>query len=390
MLILLILTAGFTWWFVEQPDQHRTLLSAPIVALLLVLNLLPALALLVLVGQRIARYRAARSLVGGDGRLHVRLVAIFSVIASVPVLLVVIFASLLFQYGVGFWFSSDARSMLENASNLARGYYQDNMRDVRDETTTMASDLRDYLTESKISSQAFVEGYFYQVATRKLNRSAIIEIGRDGVARTAAAVDPDKRTAADVITPEIVKRLAEGEPAVVEPKRDQIQAVVQLYPGSHTYLYAARNSDAAAFKQMKLAQTVLGNYEDFTAQSRQLQLTFNIALFLGALMLVGFAVWNRLARRRSPAYGRSASWSMRRVASRRAICPLGDRSAHARRDRHHGQRLQSHDPTARGTDRRARFGEQPARQSPCSSSKRCCRASAPAYCRSTRTASSSS
>jgi two-component system nitrogen regulation sensor histidine kinase NtrY len=291
VLILLILTAGLTWWFVEQPDQHRTLLSAPIVALLLVLNLLPALALLVLVGQRIARYRAARSLVGGDGRLHVRLVAIFSVIASVPVLLVVIFASLLFQYGVGFWFSSDARGMLENASNLARGYYQDNMRDVRDETTTMASDLRDYLTESKISSQAFVEGYFYQVATRKLNRSAIIEIGKDGVARTAAAVDPDKRTAADVITPEIVKRLSEGEPAVVEPKRDQIQAVVQLYPGSHTYLYAARNSDAAAFKQMQLAQTVLANYEDFTAQSRQLQLTFNIALFLGALMLVGFAVW---------------------------------------------------------------------------------------------------
>lgn len=291
VLLLLVLTAGLTWWFVEQPNQHQTLLSAPIVALLLVLNLLPALALLVLVGQRIARYRAARSLVGGDGRLHVRLVAIFSVIASVPVLLVVIFASLLFQYGVGFWFSSDARSMLENASDLARGYYQDNLREVGDETTTMASDLRDYLTESKITSQAFAEGYVYQVATRKLNRSAIIEIGKDGVARTAAAVDPDNRTAADVITPEIIKRLEAGEPSVVEPKPDQIQAVVQFYPNSRTYLYVARNSKASAFRQMTLAQQVLANYEDFTSQSRQLQLTFNIALFLGALMLVGIAVW---------------------------------------------------------------------------------------------------
>jgi len=291
VLLVLVLTAGLTWWFVELPNQHQTLLSAPIVALLLVLNLLPALALLVLVGQRIARYRAARSLVGGDGRLHVRLVAIFSVIASVPVLLVVIFASLLFQYGVGFWFSSDARSMLENASDLARGYYQDNLREVGDETITMASDLRDYLTESKITSQAFAEGYVYQVATRKLNRSAIIEIGKDGVARTAAAVDPDNRTAADVITPEIIKRLEAGEPSVVEPKPDQIQAIVQFYPHSRTYLYVARNSKASAFRQMTTAQQVLANYEDFTSQSRRLQLTFNIALFLGALMLVGVAVW---------------------------------------------------------------------------------------------------
>ncbi|MBO9579377.1 MAG: HAMP domain-containing protein [Sphingobium sp.] len=291
MLLVLALTAGLTWWFVEHPNQHQTLLSAPIVALLLVLNLLPALALLVLVGQRIARYRAARSLVGGDGRLHVRLVAIFSVIASVPVLLVVIFASLLFQYGVGFWFSSDARSMLENASDLARGYYQDNLREVGDETITMASDLRDYLTESKITSQAFAEGYVYQVATRKLNRSAIIEIGKDGVARTAAAVDPDNRTAADVITPDIIERLDAGEASVVEPKRDQIQAIVQFYPRSRTYLYVARNSKASAFRQMTTAQQVLANYEDFTSQSRRLQLTFNIALFLGALMLVGFAVW---------------------------------------------------------------------------------------------------
>src|SRR5690606_39070438 len=127
VLLIFLLTAGFSYWFIDRPpEQGHTLLSAPIVALLLVVNLLPALTLLVLVGQRIARHRAAQSLVGGDGRLHVRLVAIFSVIASVPVLLVVIFASLLFQYGVQFWFSQDMRAMLDNASNMARGYYQDN------------------------------------------------------------------------------------------------------------------------------------------------------------------------------------------------------------------------------------------------------------------------
>jgi two-component system nitrogen regulation sensor histidine kinase NtrY len=291
VLLILLCTAGFTYWLIDGPSEQSTLMSAPLVALLLVANLLPALALLVLVGQRIARRRASRSLVGGDGRLHVRLVAIFSVTASVPVLLVVIFASLLFQYGVQFWFSADARSMLENASSLARGYYQDNMRDVRDEAATMASDLRDYLSESPITSQSFKEGYVYQVVTRKLNRSAIIEVGKDGVARTAGTVDPDGRTAAAVVTPEIIRRLRAGEPWVVDAKPDQIEAVVLLYPNSNTYLYVTRDSELNVFGQMKQAQQVLTDYEDFVSRSRQFQLGFNMALFVGTLMLVGFAVW---------------------------------------------------------------------------------------------------
>src|SRR5690606_17865998 len=143
--LTLLATAAFTYWLISRPQQDDTLLSAPVVALLLVLNLLPAIVLLVLIGQRIARRRAVRSLVGGGGRLHVRLVALFSMIASVPLLLVVIFASLLFQYGVQFWFSAEARGMLQNASDLARGYYQSNLKELGDETSTMAGDLRDYL-----------------------------------------------------------------------------------------------------------------------------------------------------------------------------------------------------------------------------------------------------
>lgn len=45
-------------------------------------------------------------------------------------LLVVIFASWLFQSGVEFWFSDNSRGLLENANKLARGYYEQTQRDV--------------------------------------------------------------------------------------------------------------------------------------------------------------------------------------------------------------------------------------------------------------------
>ncbi|HTH28236.1 MAG TPA: ATP-binding protein [Sphingobium sp.] len=293
--VTLITTGLGTYMLIAGQHSSDKLLTPPIVALLLVLNLVPAIAILVLIGRRVAMRRAAASLVGGDGRMHVRLVAMFSLIASVPTLMVVIFASLLFQYGVQFWFSENARGMLQNASDLARGYYEQNLREVGDETVTMAGDLRDYLMQSKINSPTFAEGYIYQVVTRKLNRSSIIEIGSDGVARTAATVDPDVRPAQDLIRPEIIARLRAGEAVVVEAKPKQIEAVTLLYPKSGIFLYATRDAEAPAFSQMERAQAVLSDYDAFAAQSRELQLRFNVALFAGTLALVGIAVWIALA-----------------------------------------------------------------------------------------------
>ena len=89
------------------------MLSPPLIALLLIANLIPAIALMVLLSRRIAMARAAARAIG-SGQLHTRLVALFSVIAAVPTVIVAIFASLLFQSGLEFWFSDRARGMLEN------------------------------------------------------------------------------------------------------------------------------------------------------------------------------------------------------------------------------------------------------------------------------------
>lgn len=295
VLLTFLATALVTYFVISGHDRPDRLLTPPLVALLLVANLVPAIALLVLLGRRVAKKRAAHSLIGGDGQLHVRLVALFSIIASVPMLLVVIFASLLFQYGVQFWFSDNARTMLQNASGLARGYYEQNKKEVGNETATMAGDLRDYLSQASVSSPEFAEGYIFQVVTRKLNESAIIQIGTDGVARTAAMVDPDNRAAENRITPDVVERLNKGENVVVKARADRIEAATLLDPAARIYLYASRDSDVPAFSQMERARAVLADYDDFTQRSRALQLQFNAALFVGSLLLVGIAVWIALA-----------------------------------------------------------------------------------------------
>lgn len=294
-ILLLLVTISGTYAILSSQTNTTDFISPPLTAGLLVANLVPALILLVLFGRRLAKGRAAKSSIGSSGRLHVRLVALFSLVASIPMLLVVIFASLLFQYGVEFWFSDRARGMLENANDLARGYYEENQRDVGEETITMANDLRDYLRQARVESPEFAEGYVFQVLSRKLNESAIIEYGEDGVPRTAAAVDPDDRDSTSKITQDVLTRLKEGESYVVNAKADKIEAVTALDLDANIFLYAARDSDISALSQWERAQAVLKDYDDLFTRSRSLQLQFNIALFFVSLFIVGIALWVALA-----------------------------------------------------------------------------------------------
>src|SRR5438046_2555917 len=116
--VFLVGMMAFSVWVLRRGAEPGTLLTPPLIALLLIANLLPAIALMVLYSRRVAVRRAEEGGLG-SGRLHVRLVALFSALAAVPTVLVAIFASLLFQSGLEFWFSNRARSRLQSTAQAA-------------------------------------------------------------------------------------------------------------------------------------------------------------------------------------------------------------------------------------------------------------------------------
>ncbi len=291
-LIALILVALSTAYIVQNTDA-RVLLSPTTVALLLVANLLPAMALLVFAGRRIVLRRAGPVPRGG-ARLHTRLVALFSMTAAVPTVLVAIFASFLFQSGMDFWFSERSRGMFENAVSVAQNFFETEKRDVGANTIAIATDLRAELSRTPIESDAFYDFYLQQVVVRELSESAIIELGSDGIARTMALIDPDNRAAENRLPAATIARLTAGEDLVANETADGLEATVRLLPDRPVYLYAARGSSVLGLESMRRARSVLDDYNSLFARSRALQFRFVVALYLGSLLLVGLAVWSAI------------------------------------------------------------------------------------------------
>ena len=288
--VVLVATVAASVLVVVDRDSADALLTPWTVAGLMVANLVPAMALMVLIARRLAKRRALRSPMGGKGRLHVRLVALFSVLATVPTLLVVIFASFLFQSGTAFWFSDRARGMLENASAIARENYQQELDRVNRETLTMAGDLAGAFNEYPADSLEFGEYFANQVYVRNLSEAVLVRITREHGIQTQAAVNPYERSLERAVRPQILEQLTGDRLSIAFQDEDRIAALTR-FPETDIYLYAARVFEPQLIEQINRGAAVLADYRALTQRSRKLQLRFNAILLVVSLLIVALAIW---------------------------------------------------------------------------------------------------
>jgi two-component system nitrogen regulation sensor histidine kinase NtrY len=288
----LIGVLGFAVWLLQRAAEPGTLLKPPLIALLLIAILLPAIALMALYARKLAVRRAERGGLG-SGQLHVRLVALFTAIAAVPTVLVAIFASLLFQSGLEFWFSNRARSMLENTVQVASASYNQEVQRVANETVTMSSDVSGYLRQVSIDDPAFAKPFSQQVLYRNLSEAIIFTYGADRQIRTLALVNPYNRSLEKVIARDKITAL-QKQAVVPINSIDRVGALTRLDYGPNTYLYASRVFEPQFREQIARANDVMRDYQALLSKSRVNQLRFNAALLLGALIIVGLAIFTAL------------------------------------------------------------------------------------------------
>ena len=266
-------------------------ISPTMTALLLGANLLAFMSLMVLAARRVAQHRAARSELGGKARLHVRLVAFFSLIATVPTLLVVVFASLLFQVGTQFWFSDKARVVLRSSESVAQAYVKEAKERLLGDIGAMSGDLRRILSGMTIDDPRFAPLYARQIVYRGLSESAIITIDRNGTPQLIALANLDNRPLIKRLPVATLPFLAGGQPRITADSGDRIEGTILLDAASKTYLYISRQSDRDVLAQAARARSALGDYAATVERARALQLRFNILLMIMSLTILGIAIW---------------------------------------------------------------------------------------------------
>ncbi|WHU03959.1 MULTISPECIES: sensor histidine kinase NtrY-like [unclassified Sphingomonas] len=294
VLALAVATPVATFLFVRN-FSHQVF-NPGVAASLLLANLLPYVALIVLIGRRIAIHRAAKSALAGGGRLHVRLVAVFTLMASIPIVLTVIAASVMFQSGVQLWGSERARNAFDATTDLAKEGRGLVAQRWATEARTMVDDLTGDFPKIPVNSQAFQSSLLQQLYYRSFDQAVVFRVvgGKQVEAMYAWEAPPAKTFAARVSGQ--VLNLLKDEQSYTNFDAEKQWVVTPLDRSQNIFLYVANSVNVDFMnRQNSGADRIVAEFNALQARSRALQLQFNAVLFGVALLIVSIATWIALA-----------------------------------------------------------------------------------------------
>ena len=247
--------------------------------------LLTDLILLLLLGAIIARrfvgvWAARRSGLAG-AKLHGRLVALFSLVAITPTIIVGVFSAIYLDMGQG-WFSDRVRGVLENSRSIAETYTEEHRRAIRGDVLAMANDLNNQaaiLTDNNAVFERVVSG---QAALRNLFEAVVFNGNGQVLARANFGVG----LGIDRLPMSALQEADTGEVVILTGGADdRVRALVRLERFFDTYLYVSRFIDPQVVAQ---AEEAITEYKNIEAERRQFHIAFTgifIAVSLWILLI---------------------------------------------------------------------------------------------------------
>jgi two-component system nitrogen regulation sensor histidine kinase NtrY len=127
--------------FVVLADLTPLAPTQNVVVTLLLINALTVFLLLGVIASEVWMVVQARRRGRAAARLHVRIVALFAVVAAVPTILVAVVASVTLDRGLDRLFSTRTKAIIENSLIVADAYLQEHAQMIRGDIMAMSFDV---------------------------------------------------------------------------------------------------------------------------------------------------------------------------------------------------------------------------------------------------------
>ncbi|MEZ5781344.1 MAG: PAS domain-containing sensor histidine kinase [Rhizobiaceae bacterium] len=267
------------------PSETTTLL-------LIVINGAFVLLLSALIGREIHRIYMSRRRGKAASRLHVRIVAMFALVAAIPAILVAVVASISLNVGLDRWFEIRTKTIINSSLSIAEAYVVENARNLQGTTLSMANFLNQARAVYSLDRNGFRDLMTQETVGRALAHAALIK--DDG----SFVMLAETRSNFDMPPPpiEAVHQASDGKPVLIEPRtRNIVGAILKLREIPDTYLYTIRLVDPEVIKARQIVRANVDDYRDLEGSRISTQIAFAL-LYLGlVLIIVLSAIWTAIA-----------------------------------------------------------------------------------------------
>lgn len=229
-------------------------------------------------------------------KLHGRIVAIFSLLAIAPTVLVATFSAIFFNIVVQSWFNQRVETAIGESIAVAAAYLGEHQKVITANAQAMAAELAPILQYSLPSLGGLGEKLTEQTGLRSLDEAIVFNNNMQilGRSRFSFSLDFEEIQGTDL-------EKAKASPVIrMNEVKDRVRALVAINP--YTYLLVGRHVSPTVLNRIKYAEKAAMEYQNLEKQGSNLALKFAL-IFVGMAILVllaailgGFLFANKLAR----------------------------------------------------------------------------------------------
>ena len=276
--------ATYTAWTGSAPQTP----NPRVVLFLLIIDLVLVLSLGALIARHLVRLWVARRAGSAGSRLHVRFVAMFSLVAVTPAIIVALFSAVFFHLGVQSWFSDRVRTAVGGSLAVAEAYVAEHRHTIRADILAMANDIDRMAPRLRGKQQQFSRFLAIQASRRALSEATVFNSNGVVLGRTFLSVS----AALDELPLNHIEAASSSDPVIFENDRDdQVRALVRLDGYLDAYLFVARFVDPVVLNHVETTRAVVREYEALEGARTDIQLTSALIFIVVALMLLMAAIW---------------------------------------------------------------------------------------------------
>lgn len=278
-----------------------------VIAGAIVVNGALLLLLLFALGYEIVQLWLARRRGQAAARLHIRIVALFAVVAVTPAILVAFVANITLAQGVDHWFSSRTQAIVETSTAVATAYNETQIASLGGVVGAMKEEvdaMRGTYNFNGATFQAFVDSLPASYGTSGV---FLIDANGDPFIQAASSTfaglpAPPRSAIADAAGDAARVSIIPPTPVVAEDGTVNVYAagIVKLEQFTDLgegglFLYAVAQFDARALGYMQLAAENAQAYQELRDIRAGMQVVFGLLYFGVALVVLAAAVWTGLA-----------------------------------------------------------------------------------------------
>ncbi len=259
-----------------------------VVVSVLLINGLMIVAMLAMVAWQLRGLWRSRKRQAAAARLHTRIVGLFSVIALMPAILLVIFATLSLDRGLDNWFSTRIQSIIANSIDVANAYVNEQGQVIRSDALGMARELETAIRLLDEDPAAFREFLTAQAALRALPVAFVIDRSGERVAQATS------RSEIRYQQPPQQALEAADEGRVIElalHSSGAVGALTKISGSDDRYLYVVRPVNPKVLGHLRTTRANALEYSQLEQRRAGIQVAFAAMFISIALTFLLAAIW---------------------------------------------------------------------------------------------------